>query len=341
MRASLLARAMASLFLCNRSDAVLSHAPKLNRGQLCGRIRRTFAAWINSVRRYLLPRLEMRPEDRTPAGAVLSRHQAEPGAEVAPAVKSLASADGGDKAGRDQRPDARHAHQPLTFGLGLAEFFDLAGDGLDALVQMAPVFVKTKDQLGHARRYLVLAVLQYREKRVAQGARAGPDGDALLDQEGADLVDRRRPAGDQSGPDAMTGLQIELILALLLDEAQVRAQRRLGDGLGIVVVVLLSLHERLDIDRRDDPRLVAQGAQGPADKVRAQARLHADDARRQLLERICESQPLDLPAEGNLAVGAEPDEVKNLLADIDADDRQWRCVVSVFGFMAASPVDRR
>src|SRR5216683_2819131 len=57
MRASLLANATASLFGCNRSDAVLSHPPKLYRSQLCGRISRTFAAWINSVRRYLLPRL--------------------------------------------------------------------------------------------------------------------------------------------------------------------------------------------------------------------------------------------------------------------------------------------
>jgi hypothetical protein len=38
------------LFLCNRSAAVVSHAPKLYRDQLCGRISRTFAAWINSVR---------------------------------------------------------------------------------------------------------------------------------------------------------------------------------------------------------------------------------------------------------------------------------------------------
>ena len=130
-----------------------------------------------------------------------------------------------------------------------AEFFDLAGDSVNALVQVTSIFVKIEDQPGHARRYLVLSVLQYREKRVAKGARASPDGNALLNQEGSDLVDRRRPAGDQSRPDAVTRLQF-------LDEAQVRSQRRLGDGLGIVVIVLLSLHERFDVDRRDDPRLV-------------------------------------------------------------------------------------
>jgi hypothetical protein len=35
---------------CNRSEAAVSHAPKLYRAQLCGRIKSTFAAWINSVR---------------------------------------------------------------------------------------------------------------------------------------------------------------------------------------------------------------------------------------------------------------------------------------------------
>src|SRR6185295_19413707 len=149
----------------------------------------------------------------------LPRHKAEPGPEVASAFECLAGADRSDKTGRDHRPDTRHAHQPLALGLDAAEFFDLAGDGLDALVQMAPVFVKTEDQLGHSRRYLVLAVLQYREKRVAKGARANPDSNALLNQEGSDLVDRRGPAGDQSGSDAMTRLQVELVLALLLDEA--------------------------------------------------------------------------------------------------------------------------
>ena len=96
-------------------------------------------------------------------------------------------------------------------------------------------------------------------------------------------------------------------------------QRRFGDRLGVVVVVLLSLHERLHIDRRDDPRLVAELAQGAADEMGAEAGLHADDAWRQLLERLGERQPLDLAAERDLAVSAEADEVEDFLADIDAD----------------------
>src|SRR4051794_38763821 len=216
-------------------------------------------------------------------------------------------------------------HSSWNLGLGLAEAFDLLGHALDTLIQMAPVLVKAEDQLGRSRRDLVLAVLQYRKERVAQGARTGPDRDALLDQKSPDLVDRRCPAGDQSGADAVAGLQIELVLALLLDQAQVRAQGRLGDCLGVVVVVLLPFQERFDVDRRDDPRLVPQGPQRPADKMRAQAGFHADDTSGPLLERPFEIQPPDLLAKSNLPVGPEPDQVKNLLADIDADDGQWRC----------------
>ena len=76
----------------------------------------------------------------------------------------------------------------------------------------------------------------------------------------------------------MAGLQVELVLGLLAHDAQVRPQGGLGDRLGVVVVVLLALHERLHVDRRNDPRLVAQLAQRPADEVRAEARFHADDA---------------------------------------------------------------
>src|SRR5215472_18914905 len=54
-----------------------------------------------------------------------------------------------------------------------------------------------------------------------QCACPGPDGDALFDQKGADLVDRRCPPGHQPRPH-MTRLQVELVLALLPDHTQVR-----------------------------------------------------------------------------------------------------------------------
>src|SRR5580704_8890862 len=58
----------------------------------------------------------------------------------------------------------------------------------------------------------------------------------------------------------MTGLQVELILALLLDEAQVRPQRCLGNRLGVVVIIFLPLHERFD----DAPMVLDGPMTGPA-----------------------------------------------------------------------------
>jgi hypothetical protein len=56
--------------------------------------------------------------------------------------------------------------------------------------------------------------------------------------------------------------------------------------------------------------------------MRAQASFHANDARRQLLERVFETQSPDLPAEGELPINTQSDDMKNLLADVDANDRQ-------------------
>ena len=110
-------------------------------------------------------------EDRPPAGAVLSRHEPEPGGKIAPALKRLSPADRGDDTGGDDRPDPGHTHQPPALGLDLAKLFDRTGDGLDAFVQPAPIFIKTEDQTGRSRRDLAPSVLQYCEQRVAKGAR--------------------------------------------------------------------------------------------------------------------------------------------------------------------------
>ena len=123
----------------------------------------------------------------------------------------------------------------------------------------------------------------------------------------------------------MEGLEVELVLRLLADDPQIRSQSGLRDRLGVVVVVLLPLYERLHIDRRDDPRLVTQLTQRPADKVGAEARLHADHARRQPFKGLQERQALDLATKSNLAVRAKTNNVEDFLADIDADRGQGLC----------------
>src|SRR5829696_5345552 len=108
------------------------------------------------------------------------------------------------------------------------------------------------------------------------------------------------------GSDAVAGLQVELILRLLGHATQVRAQGRFRDGLGIVVVVLLPLHERLHVDGRNDPRLVGK------------------------------REPLDLAAKRDRAISAEADEMEHVLADVEADGREGRHVRSCLGSHSAA-----
>ena len=261
-------------------------SPKLNFSQFCGRIRMTLAAWMNRVRRYRLPRFEMLPRIERPP--VLYCRGTRP--SQAPKSRPRSKASPVPIAATTAVEISGPTPGTLIRRMQLASFWLISSispdDRLDALVEPEPVLIETDDQVAHPRRDLVFAVLQNREERVAQSSRARPHGDALLDEEGADLVDRRRPTGDQARAHAMASLQIELILGLLPHRSQVRSQRRLGDRLGVVVVVLLPLHERLHVDRRDDPRLVAELAQGAADEMSAEAGFHADHAGRQLAERL-------------------------------------------------------
>jgi len=67
----------------------------------------------------------------------------------------------------------------------------------------------------------------------------------------------------------------------------------------------------------------------------------SNDARWQLLERVFETYSLDFLPKGNLPVGAEPDEVKYLLAVSTPTTASDAVVSSVLGFIGASPVHRR
>ena len=103
-------------------------------------------------------RLTLQVEDYKPivtsggatTGAILAWHQSEPGAEVPASVKGFACADGGYHRSRDQRANARHAHQTETVALSLADLLDLLGDRPDALVEPQPVLVEADDQIAHA-----------------------------------------------------------------------------------------------------------------------------------------------------------------------------------------------
>ncbi len=137
-------------------------------------------------------------KDRFAARAVLAGNETDPSAKVTSTPESFTRSYGGHHRRRYDRPDTGNAHQPLAVFLGLADHLDLAGDALDAIVELQPVFVEADNQIVHARRYLVGAVPQDWKERLSQGMRTGANGYSLFDQERANLIDRRRSSRDQA-----------------------------------------------------------------------------------------------------------------------------------------------
>ena len=103
-----------------------------------------------------------------------------------------------------------------------------------------------------------------------------------------------------------------------VDDVEVQGpQGRLGDCFAVVVIVLLSFHERLDVDCRDDPPFMSERPQRPIDKMRAEAGLRADDAGRLFLERSAKRQPLYLTTERDFPISIKADDMKSTLSDVD------------------------
>jgi hypothetical protein len=71
-------------------------------------------------------------------------------------------------------------------------------------------------------------------------------------------------------------------LGFQLDKTHVRGCRRLGDALGVAIVVLLGLPIRLHIFRRHQADIMSLVREQATKVMRAAARLHGDVAGRQL-----------------------------------------------------------
>jgi hypothetical protein len=111
------------------------------------------------------------------------------------------------------------------------------------------------------------------------------------------------------------------LLRLVLDghKAHARPLCRLADRLGISRVILLPLHERLDVGRRDQPHCVAQLADLPPPIVRPCASFHRDNA-----GRLCRQKPKQLGsrealAEQHMAGGIRPVRLEDVLRDVQPD----------------------
>ncbi len=76
----------------------------------------------------------------------------QPSGEVATFGECIPIANGSHHRAGDDRPDPRHAHQPLAAGISPRDGLDLARQALDALIEPAPVASQVLDEVHHAWR---------------------------------------------------------------------------------------------------------------------------------------------------------------------------------------------
>src|SRR5262249_24265214 len=105
--------------------------------------------WHEQGAQVAIAALRYAAEDRAIAGRYLLRHQPEPGTEVAALRKRIAGADPSYHRARDDRPNARHRHQPFARLIFTRQLFDLARDRLDARIEPAPVACQVLDEPQH------------------------------------------------------------------------------------------------------------------------------------------------------------------------------------------------
>src|SRR5260370_857998 len=93
----------------------------------------------------------------------------------------------------------------------------------------------------------------------------------------------------------------------------------LRDRLGIAVVVLVPFEERLHVLGRDQTHIVADRSQLPTDVMGARARLHADQATRNIGETAFELTARYLLLQNDGTPLVEANKVEGVLADVDTD----------------------
>ncbi len=104
----------------------------------------------------------------------------------------------------------------------------------------------------------------------------------------------------------------------------VRPQSGLGDRRSIRGVILLTLHERLDVDRRDQTNLVSTSNSHSAPVMARRAGFHRDDAGRLRPEDLLEFRTRHGPIEQNRPTAIRPAKLKTAFRQIDRQNMNFR-----------------
>ena len=119
----------------------------------------------------------------------------------------------------------------------------------------------------------------------------------------------------------MERLKIELLVAFEGYKAHGRTLYRLGDSLGITVVILVALEKGLDIFRWHQTNIMSERGQLTPNVVGSSAGLHADEAARNVCQTFWQCGARQSFAQNDCSFGVHGANMKGIFAEIDADRR--------------------
>ena len=129
----------------------------------------------------------------------------------------------------------------------------------------------------------------------------------------------------------MYRLNIQLIFRLDRDESHRGTLHSFRDRLSISIVILLRLDIRLYKLCWDQPDMMAEADQLPANVVAPTTRFHADEARRRIHEKFQQLRPGEPFLQHDAAMLVHADQMENRLSQINANhfyahDEKLSCV---------------
>lgn len=230
---------------------------------------------------------------------MLSWNEAEPGGKVSPALESpQIGCEGKDRTG-GHRPYARNSAETSHVFIRLRGLAKLQAQFVDLFAEQPDLIQVELADHSNAIRQINSLISQYAWNRTEIGRALGNDYSELC-QMAAQGIDELGTMAHKALVSAECYCSRLMLGALDRDVVHVRAQRGLRDRGCIGRVILLAFDERLHIDWRDQPYVVAVTLREPAQKwLVAQASIatmHGDCSLRNCCNRARDSTRLNRTA---------------------------------------------
>ena len=202
-----------------------------------------------------------------------------------------------------------------------ADRFQLLLVDLNLPVKIDETVVAIGKHTSRQRAEIRSGILEYLRQALAQVTQAAGDDQPVFAQQPPGLIGHCRALFDQVLTDAVQHLDVLLFRAFQRHKVHARPADGFTDGLGIVRIILVALHIRLDELRRDQAHLMPLLDQLASPIVGAGTGFDTDEGRRQVGKESQHLASLQLLAQYRLAGPIDAMHLKPLLCDIQTDCR--------------------